>query len=209
MGFVHTSRNQYNSKNIALFSIFLAMVIALEFLPVIGITDLKIPGTNFTIDPTGIPIVLIFLFFGFVFSFAGVGIMGIVIGFRNFTGSIFKFFAEVFKILGLVVAWWILRNRDDSFKVKLSVYTVFATMFCALGMYLMNGLILLPFLYGMELNAAMALSLTFVPLNIVQAVINVVIGGVIFGIIPEDLRNQFIPADDSSQIILELDDVPE
>ena len=183
----------YHAKSIALLSIFLAMVIALEILPLVGMTDLKIPGTNFTIDPTGIPIVLLFLFFGFGFSFVGVSITGVVIGYRNFIGSFFKFFAELFKILGLALAWWLLRNREVSYYVRIAVYTIFATVFCALGMYVMNGAILLPLLYGMEYPAAWVLSLTFVPLNIVQSIVNVVVGGFVFGIIPENLRDQFIP----------------
>ncbi|MHA1909685.1 MAG: hypothetical protein ACW98Y_20465 [Candidatus Thorarchaeota archaeon] len=208
MGFSNQS-SKYNSKNIALFSIFLAMILAIEFLPIPGLTDIVIPGTPFTIDPTGIPILLIFLFFGFTFSFVGVGIMGIAIGYRNFTGSIFKFFAELFKILGIAVAWWILRRKQVSYPVRIVIYTLFATSFCALGMYLMNGLILIPLFYGMEISAALTLSLTFVPLNVVQSVVNVVVGGVLFGIIPDDLRNQFAAVGDggaSSNQILELDD---
>ena len=195
-----------DSKSIALLSIFSAMIIAIEFLPLIGITDLKVPGTNFTFDPTGIPITLIFLFFGFVFSFIGVSIMGIVIGYRNLTGATFKFFAELFKILGLTMAWWLLRNRQVSYKFRIIIYTLFATFFCSLGMLIMNGAILLPLLYGMESSAAWMLSATFVPLNIIQSVINVVVGGIIFGIIPENLKNQIITAEGSSDDILELDE---
>ncbi len=197
----------YSSKTIALFSIFIAMVIALEFLPIIGVTDIVIPGTEFTIDPTGIPLVLIFLFFGFILSFVGVAIMGVVIGYRNFTGSVFKFFAEFFKILGLLVAWVLLRNRKISYPIRIVIYTLFATVFCAIGMYFMNGYILLPLLYGMDISAALTLSLTFVPLNIIQSVINVVIGCIIYGIIPEELRSQFnlIDHGESSDRILELD----
>lgn len=184
--------NKYNSKNIALFAIFLAMIIALEILPIIGITDLKIPGTNFTLDPTGIPIMLMFMFFGFGFAFIGTGMAGVIIAIRgNPIGAIFKFFAEFYKIIGLVIAWWILRRRNVSYVVRIIVYTVFATLFCTIGMYVTNGALLLPFLYGMPSSAAWTLSLTFVPLNIVQSIINVVGGGFIFGIIPEDLKAPF------------------
>ena len=195
-----------DSKNIALLSIFSAMIIALEFLPLIGITDLKIPGTNFTFDPTGIPITLVFLFFGFVFSFISVCIMGIVVGYRNPIGSVFKFFAELFKIIGLALAWWILRNRQVSYKFRIIIYTLSATFFCALGMFIMNGAILLPLLYQMEPSAAWIFSATFVPLNIIQSVINVVVGGIIFGIIPENLKNQFIPTTNDTNALLELED---
>lgn len=193
-----------DAKSISLLAIFSAAIIAIEFLPLIGITDLKIPGTNFTFDPTGIPIVLIFLFFGFIFSFVGVCIMGIVIGFRNPIGAAFKFPAELFKIIGLVVAWAILRNRKVSYHTRIVIYTLFAAAFCALGMYVMNGAILLPLLYTMESSAAWVMSLTFIPLNIIQSVVNVVFGGIIFGVIPESLKMQFV-ADEGADAILELE----
>jgi len=202
LGSTNQSYNKYNSKNIALFAIFLAMIIALEILPIIGITDLKIPGTNFTLDPTGIPIVLVFLFFGGGFAVIGTGMAGIIIGMRgNPIGAVFKFFAEFYKIIGLAIAWWLLRNRDISFSKRITIYTVFATLSCAIGMFVTNGAILLPLLYGMEGSAAWALSLTFVPLNVIQSLINVLGGGFIFGIIPADLKRPFLTEYDSIETL--------
>ena len=134
----------------------------------------------------------------------GVCIMGLVIGYRNPIGAAFKFPAELFKIIGLALAWWILRHKQVSYHTRIIIYTLFAAAFCALGMYVTNGAILLPLLYQMETSAAWAYSLTFVPLNIIQSVVNVVIGGIVFGIIPEGLKMQFVSEEDSDTI-LELD----
>ncbi|MDF1540236.1 MAG: ECF transporter S component [Candidatus Thorarchaeota archaeon] len=202
LGAMNKSYEKYNSKNIALFAIFLAMIIALEILPIIGITDLKIPGTNFTLDPTGIPIVLVFLFFGSGFAVAGTGMAGLIIAMRgNPIGAVFKFFAEFYKIVGLVIAWWLFRNREVPFTKRITLYTIFATITCAIGMYVTNGAILLPLLYGMESSAAWSLSLTFVPLNVIQSLINVIGGGFIFGIIPADLKRPFLPEYESIEIL--------
>ncbi len=199
--------DRYNSKNIALFAIFLAMIIALEILPIIGVTDLKIPGTNFTLDPTGIPIVLMFLFFGSGFAVVGTGMAGVIIAMRgNPIGAVFKFFAELYKVIGLAIAWWLLRERDVSLTIRITLYALFATITCALGMYITNGAILLPLLYGMESGAAWSLSLTFVPLNVIQSLINVVGGGFIFGIIPVDLKRPFLPEYGSLEILENVED---
>ncbi|MFX1417004.1 MAG: hypothetical protein ACFFC0_09335, partial [Promethearchaeota archaeon] len=54
-----------DSKSIALLAVFVAMVVALEVYPILGVTDIGIPG-DFTIDWTGIPIVIVFLGLGIV-----------------------------------------------------------------------------------------------------------------------------------------------
>lgn len=181
----------YDSKTIALLAIFLAMVFALEVYPIIGITDIPIPGINFTLDWTGIPLVLLFLFFGPVFAFLGVGFMGIVIGYRNIVGATFKVFAEFYKILGILMVWLLIRNRDISYARRVILYAISAAVFCSIGMFLTN-IPLLQFLYGLSIEAAITASIVLVPWNILQSVVNVLAGMFLYQLIPDDLKLSFL-----------------
>ena len=172
-------------------AIFSAMVVALEIFPILGITDLKIPGMFFTIDWTGIPIAFLYLGLGFVYSLISVLIMTIsIMAHGNMTGAIFKLFAELFKIFGMVLAWYITRNRNYSYQRKIPIYIFFAVLFCSIGMFFVN-LLLLPILYGMTAELAVATATLYVPWNAVQSIINVVGGFAILGVIPRDLKIAF------------------
>ena len=161
------------------------MVLALEIFPIPFLTDIPLFG-GFTIDPTGIPICFIFLAYGNVFSFLLLPIVWVAIGYRNIVGSIFKVFAEFFTLLGLVVAKLFLRGRSYDWKVATPIYLVSGVAFRAIGMYFAN-IYLIQWLYGLPLDGAIALSVSFVIPNIIQAVINVLVGILLFVVIPENL----------------------
>ena len=196
---------KFDSKTISLLAIFLAMIFALEIYPLTGITDIPVPGIYFTIDWTGIPLVLIFLFFGPVVSLLGVGFMGIVIGYRNIFGSIFKVFAEFYKILGMLLIWLVIRNREISYSKRVVLYTLFAAFFCTVGMFVTN-IPLLQVLYGYAPDAALATSIVMIPWNALQSVINVIGGTFLFRIIPEDLKLNFLYDETQVQDELILED---
>ncbi len=163
------------------------MIVSLEAFPIIGITDIKVPGLNFTLDWTGIPIIIVFMAFGFAYSLFAIAIMWTSIAFRNFPGAAFKGLAETFRVLGIAVGWVLLRNRDVSYGKKLGIYAVISSIFCATGMYVAN-MFLLPLFYGIPFEIAMTTSALYVPWNVIQALVNVIGGGVFYRIIPEDLR---------------------
>ena len=199
-----------DSKSISLLAIFSAMVVALEIYPIPGITDLKVPGMFFTIDWTGIPIAFLFLGFGLVYSFISILIMTIsIMAHGNMTGAIFKLFAELFKIFGMALAWYITKNRNISYQRKIPIYIFFALLFCSVGMFFVN-IWLLPILYGMTMELAVATSLLYIPWNAVQSIINVVGGFVIIRVIPSDLKIAFrigeMDSDPHDDTILELED---
>ncbi|MFX1483760.1 MAG: hypothetical protein ACFFCP_11310 [Promethearchaeota archaeon] len=175
-----------DSRSIAILSIFAAMIIALEILPIPLLTDIPL-FAGFTLDPTGIPIVIVFLSFGAVFSLVLIPIMWITIAYRNPVGSVFKGFAEFFTLLGLIVARVILKHRAYDWKIAGIVYAGFGITFRAVGMYIAN-IYLLELLYGMPMDGAILLSASFVIPNIIQALINIVIGILIFLVIPENLK---------------------
>jgi hypothetical protein len=178
-------RIRSDSRSIAILAIFAAMVVALEILPIPFLTDIPLFG-GFTLDPTGVPICFVFLAYGNLFSFLLLPIMWIAIGYRNLVGSIFKVFAEFFTLLGLVVARFVLRGRSYDWKVATPIYLIFGVAFRAIGMYFAN-IFLIQWLYGLPFDGAIALSLSFVIPNIIQAVINVLAGIFLFVIIPENL----------------------
>jgi len=178
-----------DSKSTALLAVFTSIIVALEIFPIPGLTDFYTPVPNFTIDWTGIPIVIIFLGLGIVYSFFSIIIMWIFIGYRNFQGAAFKGLAETFTVIGLIAAKLVLRNRELDWKKTAIVYFAFACMFRAVGMYFGNAF-LFNFFWSMPIEAAFNLSIIYVPWNIVQATINVVIGVFLYQMIPESLRVQ-------------------
>ncbi|MFW9909423.1 MAG: hypothetical protein ACFFEF_12685 [Candidatus Thorarchaeota archaeon] len=178
-----------DSRTIAVTSVFMAMVIALEVFPIVGLTDIRIPGVQFTLDWTGIPLVLIFFFFGTFLSLVGIGVMWAAIGYRNPIGALFKVPAELFKILALALGMILLRNTNVTFRTRIAVYAVLASLFCGIGMYFVN-LQLLPILWGYEYDAAAAIALILVPWNIIQSLVNVLGGAIIYTMVPGDMKLQ-------------------
>ena len=177
-----------DSKSIAILALFAAMILALEILPVPLLTDIPL-FAGFTLDPTGIPITIVFLAFGSVFSLILIPIMWIAIAYRNPIGSVFKGFAEFYSLFGLIIAKLFLRNRSYDWKVAAPIYIAFGVAFRAVGMYVTN-IFLIQWLYGSPIEAAIILSGTFIIPNIIQALINTLVGIFIFIIIPENLAIQ-------------------
>jgi riboflavin transporter FmnP len=178
-----------DSKSIALLAVFTSLVIALEIFPIPGVTDLYTPVPNFTIDWTGIPIMIVFLGLGGVFSVFTVGVMWVFIAYRNFQGAAFKGFAETFTLLGLIVAKIILRNRDLDWKKSAVIYLIFACLFRGVGM-LFGNVVLFNLFWGWSYDTAFTISMIYVPWNIIQAAVNVLGGLFLYQLIPESLRIQ-------------------
>jgi hypothetical protein len=177
-----------DSRSIAILAVFAAMVLALEILPIPFLTDIPLFG-GFTLDPTGIPITIVFLAFGVAFSLILIPIMWVAIAYRNFLGSVFKGFAEFYTLLGLILARFVLGKRSYDWKVAAPIYLIFGVSFRSIGMYITN-IFLIQWLYGLPLDGAVVLSASFVIPNAIQAVINIAIGIFIFIIIPENLAIQ-------------------
>ena len=174
-----------DSRSIALLAIFAAMVIALEILPIPLLTDIPL-FAGFTLDPTGIPITLIFLMLGSFFGLILIPIMWVSIAYRNLIGSVFKGFAEFYTLLGLIVAKLILKKRSYDWKVALPTYLFFGIVFRVVLMYISN-IFLIQWLYMSPPEVALALSASFVLPNLIQAFLNIFFGILIFMIIPESL----------------------
>ena len=181
-------RIRTDSRSIAILAVFAAMIIALEILPIPFLTDIPL-FAGFTLDPTGIPIVIVFLGLGIAYSLILIPIMWVSIAYRNFTGSVFKGFAEFYTLLGLIVAKLILRKRSYDWKVAAPAYVAFGVIFRAVGMYITN-IPLIQFFWGAPLEAAIVSSGAFVLPNIIQAFINILLGIIVFIIIPENLAIQ-------------------
>ena len=88
-----------------------------------------------------------------------------------------------------IAAWLLLRNRDWDWKRTAVVYLVFACIFRTIGMYFGNTFLFMIF-YTSSVDSAYALSAVYIPWNIVQAIINVVLGIFLYQMIPENLRIQ-------------------
>lgn len=161
------------------------MVIALEIIPIPLLTDIPLLA-GFTLDPTGIPITLIFLMLGSIFGLLLIPIMWISIAYRNLIGSVFKGFAEFYTLLGLIVAKLILKKRSYDWKVALPTYVIFGVTFRVVLMYISN-IFLIQWLYMFPPEVALTLSASFVLPNLIQAFLNVFIGILIFMTIPESL----------------------
>jgi hypothetical protein len=115
--------------------------------------------------------------------------MWIAIAYRNPLGSVFKGFAEFFTLFGLIVAKMLLKKKSFDWKVAAPTYIIFGVAFRAVGMYISN-IFLVQWLYGSPPDVAIVLSATFVIPNVIQALLNVLIGILIFIVIPENLAIQ-------------------
>jgi riboflavin transporter FmnP len=186
-------RFRTNSKSIALLAVFSAMVAMLEVFPIVGITDLKFypGGTPFTLDWTGIPIVIVFVGLGMIYSLVSIVIMFVAIGYRNFPGAVFKGAAELLTILGLLAARVIIGKRSLNRKSSVALYLVLGATVRAVGMFIVN-IPLLPIFYPLfyTIESAIDASAALVPWNVVQAAINIIGGMVLYYLIPENLRIQ-------------------
>ncbi len=189
-------REKMNSRKTAILAIFSSIVIALEVFPVPGVTDLPFYpfGIPFTIDWTGIPLVVIFLLLGLAPSLFGTFIVLIAIGYRNPIGAVFKFTAEFLTILGVYVAHYLLRDRSGNRLVKLGVYLAVGALFRGLGMFIAN-LFLLPLFYPLyypSFDLILFASYVLIPWNVLQAIINIVGGFIVYEAIPISLKDQIM-----------------
>lgn len=175
-----------DSKSIALLAIFTSVIIALEIFPIVGLTDFYTPVPGLTIDWTGIPIMIIFLGLGMLFSILSIGVMYVFIAYRNFTGAAFKGLSEILTLIGLIVAKLAMRNRDIDWKWATGVYLFSACAFRAIGMYFGNIMLFTIFGY-MTFETALIASIAYIPWNILQATINVLGGVALYRMIPESL----------------------
>ena len=202
-----------DSKSIALLALFSAMVIMLEAYPILGVTDIRIVK-SFTLDPTGIPLVIVLLGLGGFYSIITVFIMWVSIAYRgNVAGATFKGIAELLTILGVVLARKVTRKRELSEWSRILVWVVIASLFRSVGMFFAT-LILSPYFYGATPELALADAILYFPWNIVQACINVIGGVLLYKAIPIELRLQAGLGENINQgkaVIekLPLDEIPE
>jgi riboflavin transporter FmnP len=186
------------------------MVIALEVFPIVGVTDFKPVPTvpSFTLDWTGIPIMIIFLGLGLVYSFIGVLMAGLgIILHGNLIGAVFKVVAESFTILGLLVARQIGSRMNWKRTPMIIGYVILAALFRSLGMYVGN-IVLLPVLVGLPLDIAVGVSTILIPWNAIQAIINVAGGVFLYYLIPENLALQAGLGDDAGSASSRVEELP-
>lgn len=191
MKFFRTLNIKRDSKSIAVLSILTAFVILLEVFPVVGLTDLKFNagGTPFTLDWTGIPLLIIFLAYGFLYSLFSILAMFIAIAYRNPIGAIFKLVAEVITMIGVSAGYLLSLKVHAKGTRRAIILLLFGIVFRAIGMYFLN-ILLLPLLLPYTIEAAIAASTALVPWNMVQAAINVFGGVILFDRIPSSLANE-------------------
>ncbi len=202
-----------DSKSIALLALFSAMVIMLEAYPILGVTDIKTVGF-FTLDPTGIPLVIVLLGLGGFYAVITIFIMWVSIVYRGkLAGATFKGVAELLTIFGLVCARKITRRRKMGEWSEILVWVIIASLFRSVGMFFAI-LILSPYLHAVTFEFALAEAILYFPWNIVQACINVVGGVLLYRAIPIELRLQAELGESSSKgnaVVEKLppDEIPE
>ncbi len=178
-----------DSKSIALLALFSAMVIMLEAYPILGVTDIRTVGF-FTLDPTGIPLVIVLLGLGGFYSIITIFIMWVSIAYRGkVAGATFKGVAELLTILGIAFAKKITRRREMGKWIEILVWVVIASLLRSVGMFFAT-LVLSPYFYGATFELALVDAILYFPWNIVQACINVIGGVLLYEAIPVELRLQ-------------------
>jgi len=196
-----------DSKSIALLALFSAMVIMLEAYPIPGVTDIRTVGF-FTLDPTGIPLVIVFLGLGGFYSIITIFTMWVSIAWRgNVAGATFKGIAELLTILGMVFARKITRGREIGEWSEILVWVTIASLFRSVGMFFAT-LILSPFFYAATFEFALVDAILYFPWNIVQACINVIGGVLLYKAIPIELRIQAGLGENISQAKTVIEKLP-
>ncbi len=188
------ARSALSSQKTAILAVLSSIVIALEVFPIVGITDLPFYpyGIPFTIDWTGIPLIIILLLLGLLPAVFSTIIMFVAIGYRNLMGATFKFAAELFTIIGVYVAHVLTKNRTEKSHLKLLAYLIFGASFRAAGMFFTN-LGLLPLFLPSRFptfDVVLFASTALIPWNILQAIINILGGYLVFHAVPQTLRDQ-------------------
>ncbi len=197
-----------DSKSIALLALFSAMVIMLEAYPILGVTDIRTVGF-FTLDPTGIPLVIVLLGLGGFYSIITIFIMWVSIAYRGkIASATFKGVAELLTILGIVLAKKITRRRETSEWTEIFIWVVTASLFRSVGMFFAT-LILSPYFYAATFEFALADAILYFPWNIVQACINVIGGVLLYKAIPIELRLQAGLGDNINQGISAIEKLPQ
>jgi len=178
-----------DSKSIALLALFSAMVIMLEAYPILGVTDIRTVG-SFTLDPTGIPLVIVLLGLGGFYSIITIFIMWVSIAYRGKVASAtFKGVAELLTILGIVFARKITHGDKLSKRKEIFIWVVLASLFRSVGMFF-SILVLSPYFWAATFEMALADAILYFPWNIVQACINVIGGVLLYSAIPIELKLQ-------------------
>ncbi|MGQ4871284.1 MAG: hypothetical protein ACP6IT_05555 [Candidatus Thorarchaeota archaeon] len=177
-----------DSKSIALLAVFSAMVTALEVFPIVGVTDLKlVPQVpSFTIDWTGIPIIVVLEGLGLVYSMISIMVMGIAIGYRNIMGAVFKVLAETLTVVGFYSGQSIVPQRFQQKRLDIILGLLLAVFLRSFGMVVVNSE-LLPLFVGLPSDIAYQIGVILIPWNALQAVINVVGGTMLYRAIPREL----------------------
>ena len=197
-----------DSKSIAILAIFTALVLVIEFVKIPGITDIPLdPEGRFTIDATGIFIMIIFLGLGFVYSMVTIAGAWIGIASRNPISASFKAIAELYTVIGLGIAKLIGMRLHVSKKMQVALYLTIGCLFRAAAMYPTN-ILLLQMLIGLPLEAAIAGSTLYVSLNLIQAAVNIVGGVILFYLIPENLALQAGLGDDADRASERVQELP-
>jgi hypothetical protein len=175
-----------DSKSISLLAVFTAMVVAMEAVSIPFLTDIRVVG-SFTLDWTGIVIMIVFMGLGTAFSLFTIATMWASIAYRSITSATFKGVAELLTLIGVILAASLMKRRKVSKSQELAIYLVFACVFRAVGMFFAN--ILLPMLFfGLPMEIALGTSIVYTPWNVVQAVINIVGGWMLYNAVPENLK---------------------
>ncbi|MHA1484540.1 MAG: hypothetical protein ACTSPR_04385 [Candidatus Thorarchaeota archaeon] len=196
-----------DSKSIALLALFSAMVIMLEAYPILGITDIRIVGP-FTLDPTGIPIVIILLGLGGFYSIITIFIMWVSIAYRGKVASAtFKGVAELLTILGIVLAKKITCRSKMSKWKEFFIWAVIASLFRSVGMFF-SILVLSPYFYAVSFEVALADAILYFPWNTVQACINVIGGVLLYNAIPVELKLQAGLGENPSSSKCAVEEIP-
>lgn len=188
-----SSEARTQSKRVALLAVFASMVVALEVFPLPPFTDIKVypAGIPFTVDWTGIPIIVVLLGLGTSDAFFVVGAMAVAIAYRNVPGAVFKTVAEALTVLGVAAARLATSGHRLGPRGELLSYTVAAMLSRGVGMFFAN-IVLLPVFYPVFYTpeTALAASLVLVPWNFLQAAINVFGGVLLFRAVPSSLAMQ-------------------
>jgi riboflavin transporter FmnP len=190
-----------STKSIAMVAVLAAVSSILEIFP-IEIPFWLLPFLDF--NPSGIPVILAGFVVGFYGAFLTAIVMALTISIRgNPLGGLYKFFAEVFTAIPMIIVFWlghrrITRNSPEV--VRISNRTKWGIYLVAISMGILGRVVVMTVMnfwslqavYGFPLEAAISLLFPIAIFNVIQGLISMIPALLFISRFPSDLKPDWL-----------------
>ncbi|MHA2060387.1 MAG: ECF transporter S component [Candidatus Ranarchaeia archaeon] len=189
------------AKSLAIIAVLSAVASLLEIFPFV-IPFWLLPFLEF--NPSGIPVILAGLIIGVPGAFLTSIVMSLTIAIRgNPLGGFFKFFAEIFTAIPMIMVFWLgqrRKNQNSSEGIKAQSKTRWGIIISALIVGSLGRIIIMTIMnfwslqsiYGFNLEATFVLLPPIAIFNVVQGLISMIPAIIFISRFPSDLKPEWL-----------------